>query len=134
MINVEFGNKEENKSSFNVNNMPSTAKCYLFSGTFTINGVKEPDLTYRFSSITHTSKNSFKLVFMEMEDFKAAKIFDNAVKNNYTFDLHIDYYDDKLISVMYSNDYKNCSIAYKHDFDLSVSEKESLKLIVECTY
>ena len=69
-----------------------------------------------------------------MEDFKAAKIFDNAVKNNYTFDLHIDYYDDKLINVRYTNDYKNCSIAYKHEFDLSVTEKEGLKLIVECTY
>ena len=133
MINVDFGKNEENVSAFNAN-LPSTAKSYLFRGTFTINGMKEPDLTYRFSSITHTSKNSFKLVFMEMEDFKATKIFDKAVKNNYTFDLHIDYYDDKLTNVMYSKDYKYCSIVYKHEFDLSVTEKEGLKLIVECTY
>ncbi|MBO7693308.1 MAG: hypothetical protein J6T10_11820 [Methanobrevibacter sp.] len=133
MINVDFGKNEEKNSAFSAN-MPSTAKCYLFRGTFTINGMKEPDLTYRFSSITHTSKNSFKLVFIEMEDFKATKIFDNAVKNNYTFDLHIDYYDDKLTNVMYSNDYKNCSIVYKHEFNLSVSIKAGLELIVECTY
>ena len=133
MINVDFGKNEEKNSSFSAN-IPSSAKCYLFRGTFTINGMKEPDLIYRFSSITHTTKNSFKLVFIELEDFKATKIFDNAVKNNYTFDLHIDYYDDTLTNVMYSSDYKNCSIVHKHEFDLSVTEKEGLELIVECTY
>lgn len=119
-------------------NMPYLARNYLWQATFTnpnLNQSQLDNLKLRCRKIKHDTPNrKFSLTFDEFEDFDVAKSFDILKNLNSQIDITIEYFDLKLMKVLYVQSYTNCEIECVHGIDLDQCAAEKIEIKVDFNY
>ena len=119
-------------------NLPNLAKNYLWQATFTnpnLNQSQLDNLKLRCKKIKHDTPNrKFSLTFDEFEDFDVAKSFDILKNLNSKTDITIEYFDLKLMKVLYVQSYTNCEIECVHGIDLDQCSAEKIEIKVDFKY
>ena len=119
-------------------NMPNLAKNYLWQATFTtpnLNQSQLDNLKLRYKKIKHDTPNrKFSLTFDEFEDFDVAKSFDILKNLNSKIDITIEYFDGKLMNVLYVQSYTNCEIECVHGIDLDQCAADKIEIKVDFKY
>ena len=118
--------------------MSNIARNYLWQATFTIPNLNQnqlDNLKLICMKIKHDTPNrKFSLTFDEFEDFDVAKSFDILKNLNSKTDITIEYFDLKLMNVLYVQSYTNCEIECVQGIDLDQCAAEKIEINVDFKY